>query len=188
MVGVGPYLNLSPSSYKVLICPSDPNPDQRISPNNSTGYGLYPFSYQVNWAMGCSPAGSINPLTANWGGPYYRKKITQVVDTSVKVLLIEADERYTQDGQTAVSQQSGVNASWCNLLADRHDTVYRMKPDWAPDGSHGNVICNSKGKGNVAFCDGHADYLPRSYVHTLAHSMPDPSTDCPRGWTEPTMQ
>lgn len=183
--GVGKYLKLTPSNFKVLICPSDPNPSQR---QDIAGVvrGGYPFSYQVNWALGCRPSGSIAPA-AKWGGPWYREKITQVKNASEKVLLIEADERYATDGQTALSQQQTVVANWCNLLATRHDSIYRKRADWVPDGKNGDNIINSPGKGNAAFCDGHAEYVPRSRVHSRAASMPNPNVDCPTGWKEPTM-
>jgi prepilin-type processing-associated H-X9-DG protein len=82
----------------------------------------------------------------------------------------------------------GTNASWCNLLADRHDSVYRRRPDW-PNGPSGsaNTILNSKAKGNAAFCDGHVEFAPRSLVHSIHNSCPDAEDDYP-GYTNPTMQ
>jgi prepilin-type processing-associated H-X9-DG protein len=184
--GIGPYLSLKPTNTKVMLCPSDPDAQERqnqLLPNH------YPFSYQINWAIGSYPANSINipsPRPAT-GGPYYRAKITQVMNSSEKVLLIEADERYDIDGQSAITQQMGIPASWCNLMADRHDEIFRNKADWAPNGQNGDAICNSAGKGNAGFCDGHAEYVPRSYVHTRKHSMPAPDQDYP-GYTEPSMK
>jgi prepilin-type processing-associated H-X9-DG protein len=182
--GIGPFLHLSPTNVSVLRCPADPNAADRQ--NLSTGY-YYPFSYQLNWAMGCTPYVSIDVPTATYKGPFHRSKLSQVKSSSEKVLIMETDERYVIDGQTAVSQPMGTPASYCNLLADRHDAVNRAKADWKPDGTHGDVIINSAGKGNAAFCDGHAEYVPRSYVHTRQHSMPDPRTDYP-SFTEPTMK
>jgi len=192
LVGIGPYLNLSPTNYKMLVCPSDPTAADRLAQD---GYG---FSYQVNWMMASSPySGTLSSANPKCG-PYSRSKITQIVDSSTKVLLDEADERSVHDGQTALCQQwdNGSNAwpaCWCNLLSDRHDTVFRLKRDALPGVTGTNTIQNSGGKGNVAFCDGHAEYVPRSYAHLIAHSSPDPVHDCVKSgitglWTEPTMQ
>jgi prepilin-type N-terminal cleavage/methylation domain-containing protein/prepilin-type processing-associated H-X9-DG protein len=179
-MGIGPFLGLKTTNTKVMICPTDPDFQDRTDQLLSNHY---PFSYQINWAMGSNP----NPSVTGTGGPLYRQKITQLVGTAEQVLLIEADERYDTDGQSAISQKMGISASWCNLMADRHDEVYRNRVDWPNNGQNGDVICNSRGKGNAGFCDGHAEYLPRSYVHTRRHSMPNPSADYP-GYTEPTMQ
>jgi prepilin-type N-terminal cleavage/methylation domain-containing protein/prepilin-type processing-associated H-X9-DG protein len=192
--GVGPYMRLNTTNYAALICPSDPTAADRLSRSTSTT-PLYPFSYQVNGEM-ASPyyygTTSQNALgfanTTDPKGPYGRSKITEVRNASEKELLIEADERYMVDAQTIISQPSAWPASYCNLLADRHDPIYRRKPDAAPSGG-GNYIQNSGGKGNAAFCDGHVEYLPRSTVHSIHSSCPDAETD----WSgylshEPTMK
>jgi prepilin-type processing-associated H-X9-DG protein len=54
--------------------------------------------------------------------------------------------------------------------------------------SVGNNIQHADAMGNAAFCDGHAEYTTRSYVHLIAHAGPDPVTDCPNSkWVEPGM-
>jgi prepilin-type N-terminal cleavage/methylation domain-containing protein/prepilin-type processing-associated H-X9-DG protein len=187
--GIGPYLSLKPTNTKILICPTDPD---YVDRQNQLLSNHYPFSYQINWAMTSRPAPSIMPGGADAIGPWFRQKIVQVPNTSEKVLLIEADERYDTDGESAISQGyfgagNPIPASWCNLLADRHDETYRTRVDWPNNGQNGDVICNSRGKGNAGFCDGHAEYLPRSYVHTRKHSMPNPLGDYP-AYSEPKMQ
>ncbi len=137
----------------------------------------------MNWFIGCNPAPTLSGLTPSPKG--WRPKLTQVHDTSVKVLLIETDERYVVDGQTALSQPPGIAASWCNLMSDRHDLVHRKMADWKPDGTHGDAIDHASAMGNAAFCDGHAEYVPRSFVHSRLHSVPN-LADFP-GYTEPTM-
>ncbi len=47
--------------------------------------------------------------------------------------------------------------SGTNLLAIRHDRTARL-----PDSGQTQ---NNKCKGNVVFCDGHAEYVPRSLVN-----------------------
>ena len=195
-VGIGPYLHLSATNTAVMICPADPNYQRRQTLVWSSGTYAYPFSYQLNGEMaspfyyGTAQQKTLGlayntPSPAN--GPYGRSKITEVRNAGEKVLFIEADERYLRDGQTLISQPVGTAASWCNLLADRHDSNYRSKQDWAPTGSNGNAICNSRGRGNAAFCDGHVEFAPRSEVHALHYACPDAEDDYP-GYTNPTMQ
>jgi prepilin-type N-terminal cleavage/methylation domain-containing protein/prepilin-type processing-associated H-X9-DG protein len=177
--GIGPYLGLTPLNYAALRCPSDPTADQRLA---AGGYG---FSYEVNWAIGCQPSSSINQ-GSNVQPKGYRGKITQVVDSSTKVLLDDADERDANDGQTALSQPQGTTAYYCNLMSDRHDSVYRQIRDPAT-GNGPDQITNSRASGNAAFCDGHAEYTQRSVVHLRINSLPDPFDDYP-GFTEPAMK
>ena len=58
-----------------------------------------------------------------------------------------------------------------NLLAIRHDRDKRNQPD---NPSASNPVPNGEGKGNVAFCDGHAEYVTRRYCHSKLHSLPNP--------------
>lgn len=173
-VGIGPYLKISPTSYQVLICPSDNTARSRLIDNST-----FPFSYQVNWMMGSS--GNISQL-----GIYREWKINRITDPTGKILLIEGQAENPPDGQTALSQMVGTNAQWCNLLSNRHDPVHRKKRD-PPRTGASDKIYNCKVYGNVAFVDGHAESVPRSYAHLRAHSVPNPQHACPPGWGEPTM-
>lgn len=179
--GIAPYLNIKASNVNVLRCPSDPNADQRQLDTSPTKF--YPFSYQVNWAIGCRPSGSINGAPPRQG---YRKKITDIRNSSQKVLLVDVDERNTNDGQTALSQLPPISASWCNLMANRHDEVNRRKIDPVAGGGT-DTIANSASRGVAGFCDGHAEYAPRSLVHSRRHSMPGFETEFV-GVPEPTMK
>jgi prepilin-type processing-associated H-X9-DG protein len=63
------------------------------------------------------------------------------------------------------------------ILSIRHD-AQRRNPDTVPNASMANpqntieFQVNKDRKGNVAFVDGHADYVPRNYAHTRAHYDP----------------
>lgn len=162
--GIGPYLKLSLSNLNVLRCPSD-NWDVRAS-GFPTAHGTkYPFSYALNWHLAL-PTGTNVPLVS------VKRKITQVKNTSEKILLAEEDERTLDDGNCAMWGPTGNAAPGAvNLLSDRHDAVYRR----LPDEPRGGWIPNSNGKGVVGFCDGHAEYVPRSYAHLKIHLLGDPS-------------
>jgi prepilin-type N-terminal cleavage/methylation domain-containing protein/prepilin-type processing-associated H-X9-DG protein len=164
--GLGPYLHLSPSNVRMLRCPSDPNWDTRL--NNGHDYS---FSYSFNWSLGIYPDPNAPGTNATLFG--YKGKITQVQNSSDKVLIVDEDERWIDDTQCSLSETNSPNAfyGFNNRLAVRHDSVYRNRPD--PFGM-GTIayLPNSKGKGNVGFCDGHADYVPRSYAQAKYHCVP----------------
>jgi prepilin-type processing-associated H-X9-DG protein len=57
-----------------------------------------------------------------------------------------------------------------NLLALRHEWKQRLEAD-AP--TVAKPITNPGARGNVAFCDGHVDYVSRSYAHAKEHAAPN---------------
>ena len=67
------------------------------------------------------------------------------------MLLMEEDAATLDDG-------AGNPLNATNVLAVRHDKTARY-----PD-QKGTPLFNAKCRGNVCFCDGHADYVPRSLV------------------------
>lgn len=160
--GVGPYLQLSPTSTKILLCPSD-RPDFRIRMN---GGDPYPFSYILNnWLCSNSgPAATPSPV------PKCAINLNQIRRGSDTILYIEEDERTVDDGFCTFWTEGG---SWggTNLLAIRHDPETRKLPD-NPTGTL--PVPNQSGRGNVCFCDGHVEYVPRSFCHSKTHGTPDP--------------
>jgi prepilin-type N-terminal cleavage/methylation domain-containing protein len=167
--GIAPYLNLS-KNPQVLICPSDdPKARARYSTNP------YPFSYSVNNLMTSEYSKTKN------SGPYgnvpgYTKliaaKISQVRQTSNKILVYEEDERTIDDGNGSMYCIAGT-LHYLNLLAIRHDisNLKNVQADLTPPDS--GPIPNQDGKGVCGFCDGHADYIPRSLAHSKYYCLPD---------------
>lgn len=175
--GIGPYLKISATNLDVMRCPSDPW--QTRSPGFPTSYSnsQYPFSYAMNWNIGI-PTGANIPGYNIPGFSSYIKKITQVRNSSEKVIVLEQDERQLDDGNCAVWSPpllSGNTYGTYDLLAARHDSVYRRKSDLGPGGVKYNWVPNSAAKGNAGFCDGHAEYVARSYVHSKMHATGNPS-------------
>lgn len=162
--GIGPFLGLSAGNYQVMICPSD---DTSVRWRNAGNVPnpAYPFSYVMNDVM--SIDAPVPP-----GIPYsaLAKKITDVLNPSDKILLIEEDERTIDDGNGSFCN---ISAPYVNLLAIRHDWVKRSSPDLPSDDPDG--VPNRDGFGNAGFCDGHAAYEPRSYVHSVQHWAPNPA-------------
>lgn len=157
--GVAPYLNVSPTNYSVLICPSD-NPAYRVR----GGANGYPFSYTMNWmTTSFSVAPDVMP-----NGKYY-SKITDVPHTSETIMILEEDESTIDDGQSSIWLQS---AEWSlvNLLAVRHD-----RPRYYPDNAVTGLTVNGNLRGNVGFCDGHAEYVTRWFCASKSNAVPVPS-------------
>jgi prepilin-type N-terminal cleavage/methylation domain-containing protein/prepilin-type processing-associated H-X9-DG protein len=136
--GIGPYLNLAnnAASTAVLRCPSDP-----IEFRGQAGPpGKYPFSYSMNYDM---VAGDANPGI----------NINTILRPAEKILLFEEDENTIDDGY-------GVLLNATNMLAIRHDPTRKQ-----PDNTANALTLNKSCRGNVAFGDGHAEYIDRATAH-----------------------
>ena len=167
--GVAKYLQLSQNNLKVMQCPAD-NLDYRPSVNAE---GPYPCSYTLNNFF--RSVDSTNTAFPNIQGV---EKITQVVAASEKVLIIEEDEHTIDDGYATVypypPQANGLagatSSPKTNLLAIRHDASHRTQPETV---TAAIPVPNGKCRGNVGFCDGHAEFAYRNFAHSAAHTVPD---------------
>lgn len=149
--GIGPYLGVSASNFKVLICPSD---DPKLHARTGQVGGVYPFSYSLNQFMNSSAGGIM--------------KIVRVVDSSNKVLIVEEDERTIDDGYATIMAQA--NSAGINLLAARHNRNAVQQDD---NPTTAIPVPNQGVMGNACFCDGHAEYIPRTMCHSTKHVIPD---------------
>ncbi len=171
--GIGPYLGIKTGNTNMLRCPKD---DTYTTRTGYTGENQsYSFSYSVNWNMNGEATDDPNYPTVRGGNvviPDQTLKITQVRDPADKVLVIEEDQRTLDDVNCSVSE---LKRYWGegNRLSMRHDMVYGRKSDpmVITDPSSTPWMPNANGKGNVSFVDGHAAFMPRSYVHTYAHTV-----------------
>jgi prepilin-type N-terminal cleavage/methylation domain-containing protein/prepilin-type processing-associated H-X9-DG protein len=168
--GIGPYLHVTPTNTNMLRCPSD---DTYMTRTGFTGETMsYSFSYSVNFCFdGTSPTDPNYPVNTAIV-PGLRNKITQVYDTSDKVLVVEEDQRTIDDALCSVVETPTYWGDG-NRLSMRHDPVYGKRPDPMAITYPSNTpwMPNANGKGNVGFLDGHAAFLSRSYVHIKAHTM-----------------
>ena len=53
-----------------------------------------------------------------------------------------------------------------------------------PDAANSGGVPNSAKKGNVCFCDGHAEFVQRRYCHAKSHAAPDPNDPAVKGGAE----
>ena len=131
--------------HRLFMCPSD-------DPTLHTA-GSYPYSYTVNESM-CRSTGGVGVVgqPGYHGGGVPTLKITDVVDSTEKILIIDENSSTVDDGCWAPMNYSAASGSPRNLLSNRHD-------------KHGEEPTNANpnaGRGNVAFCDGHVDFIDRA--------------------------
>ena len=162
--GIGKYLNVTPTSYDILICPSD-NVLDRVRNNPEP----FPFSYTMNW-MTCSYSNA----------PKQYPKMNLIRQSSQTILILEEDENTIDDGNASIWMQSG-DWQYVNLLSIRHD--HRRK---SPDNPTTGLTVNGDCRGNVGFCDGHAEYVTRWFCASKTNAVPvpgdfpnDPETEPP---------
>lgn len=182
--GVGRYLGLKPTNVNVLRCPSDTTYDKRLYTRPGTANGEYSFSYVMNYLFSFNgPDNIIYPSDAT---NYPRKqvemymgarKITQIRNSSNKILVYDCDPRRTDDafGRMWDLPTNGVLYDYnIDRLSILHDRVYNKKADPLGNAA-GNVqatfLPNSDGSGNAGFCDGHVEYLTRRQVHSPNYAI-----------------
>ena len=174
------YLS-NPSTGAIMTCPSDDSIYRRITNADGT---TYPYSYVMNSYMSVGtnqnphlpgtvpPTGTVKnnlrfPELAAW-------KLTQVRRTGTKIIVYEIDERAMQDGRGQLQSPPVGNAvvNIIGLVAIRHDRT-RKQPDDVPNAQGPLKLIedqqNKDCKGNVAFVDGHAEYITRLEAHSKDH-------------------
>jgi prepilin-type N-terminal cleavage/methylation domain-containing protein/prepilin-type processing-associated H-X9-DG protein len=154
----------------IMKCPSD-DTEIRAKPQPTVG-GPYKFSYVMNWWI----SGRSNVETAdNLRAGRQCRKLSQVRNSSEKALMYEEDQNTIDDGsgncwRPVPPATDGPPLAGNNLLSLRHDRVNLKE---LPDTSDTNArsVPNKPGRGNVAFCDGHAEFVRRDYLHTKQHTV-----------------
>ena len=158
--GLGKYLKLSPSNYTVMVCPSDQTDFRKSS---------YRYSYVINWMFAMDELHP--PPASTWGmPPIFYGKITQIKQSSDKILMYEEDERTLDDGNGSIWQPPG-DWQYVNLLAIHHDRTAKRDPNEkaALLAGPSYFIPQKDKRGNVLFCDSHVDYVTRQFAHSKSH-------------------
>lgn len=137
-----PYLGTT-VSVSIVLCPSD-----NIS-SHSGFPGGYPYSYSVNWHL--------SPPWYLPAPPYPQLKWTGVTRPSQIILMIDESSETIDDGCWAPEHYF---SDGHNLLSNRHEKDQETSTD------------KNAGRGNVLFCDGHAEFIPRLDSTTLAFFDP----------------
>ena len=179
-------------------------PDDQIAAHpvlNANKYGAYPYSYTMNPYLSCESGNT--SLQPNYEFQYMGSRIakmSRVRHASDCIMMLEESEVTIDDGSTyltdcypgTANQYGGTVGSWAvypggtdssggqttgsDWLAVRHDSTRRTPDDIyiAGKDSPAPIPC-SNSKGNVCFCDGHADYVTRAYAQGVATHHWDPT-------------
>jgi len=92
---------------------------------------------------------------------YFKHSITAIRNSSEKFLVVEEDEQTLDDGNF---NPYLVGTSIENLLATRHD-------HHSGDAT-ASAARSALRHGNVLFCDGHVDFVPRLFTRDPRHYDP----------------
>lgn len=139
---------------EVFRCPSD---DPLIRPRKISA-DPYPYSYTFNLFF-----------ASNGGDPFGRRaRIGAIKNSSEKMILMEEDEISLDDGNfhpTLVGQTIE------NFLGTRHEKPRLL--DWQKWNSRSIAVRPDRAqRGNIAFADGHGDYVARAYTWDVKHYSP----------------
>jgi prepilin-type N-terminal cleavage/methylation domain-containing protein/prepilin-type processing-associated H-X9-DG protein len=173
---------------RVWICPSD-DPAQHQILGSFPGYGSYnyPFSYTMNYfcedALTFDTISSWAPDAATYiGGTLRWSRVRHPSDT---VMMLEESSASINDGCSvivSVSLGGTNNPSKASLstgpdwLSVRHDRQAHVPENTIiGPADYAARIPNAKGRGNVAFCDGHGEYVSRLFVQGIQGHHWDPS-------------
>jgi prepilin-type processing-associated H-X9-DG protein len=151
------------SSESVFRCPSDDIEDRPFA--NASGGGKCKFSYVLNNRMTSFAESYIgsNPEKLIAG------KITHVRRSAEKIMV------YEEDPNNKLDDLAGNIYNGTNTIAIRHDL---KRGNTVPDGPDVNL----NKRGNVLFCDGHADFIPRMLINP-----PNASTNVKNKYVDPLL-
>ena len=145
---------------EVFRCPSDNLPQR---PNTGSGKPPYRYSYSMNdyVANPNSFAPTIKRSDFTWTG-----KLGSIRNQSEKILFICEDEKTLDDGVYRPNPANWGTGS-VNAVASRHMTQIKKATGatWKGDGTK-----TEDARGNVSFCDGHAEFFGRKDATRQKHT------------------
>lgn len=167
-IGVGPFLQVSATNYKILLCPSDVVTTHK-------GSTPYPLSYVMNWYL----VGNSNAQPS----VEIAKRQSKVERAAECIWYFEESATTIDDGNGSIMQPPSA-FNWINLLSAVHSPKSVTQSDGTGAGSVPSPLPNADVQGNVAFVDGHAEPVTRRFAHSMAHAFPMPGA-APAGQTNP---
>jgi prepilin-type processing-associated H-X9-DG protein len=138
-------------------------------PLDLDGYGrelVYPYSYTLNAQKPTTRAGIASKWDAGWV-PY---RITRVVRAATKIMLAEEPTHDFSSGYVDEPSGDPMAATYQHTVDDG-----RWQPDNVPNASEGNnsITTRHRGKGEVNFCDGHAEAKDWKFAIQGINNNPD---------------
>jgi prepilin-type N-terminal cleavage/methylation domain-containing protein/prepilin-type processing-associated H-X9-DG protein len=176
---IAKYLGKS-FSRALFTCPSD-DPESHKKLTAALGGLRYRYSYTMNDMLSCR-LNAFDPTSFTYFG---RKlaKASSVRGAAAVVMLMEESPLTLNDGDSAIVGIGGSAGAWTftpgghsagtgtsrpngDWLSAVHDRRVRQ-PDYNYEAARDKAnVPSSAARGNVAFCDGHAEYVTREYVHS----------------------
>jgi prepilin-type N-terminal cleavage/methylation domain-containing protein/prepilin-type processing-associated H-X9-DG protein len=178
-VGRTTVTDFNESRQRVLRCPSDPLWDHPAAVYSNDHDGNYYYSYTLNDLMQSLDPNSPNdanflPLNEQGGRYAVAGKLTNVRHPALKILLVDEATATIDDG---AFDPTGAT----ELLSIRHDHT-AVQPADTPTGfillNGVWTVRNGECRGNVAFCDGHADFVTRNYVNQPNYKLTSQLATC----------
>ena len=186
---IAPYLG-RPVNPGVLRCPSDPWENRQNQASNVVG--MPPYAYLCSYTM--------NRFVGSYGPGSSR--LQRVRNSSDKIMFVEEDLRTMEDGMwldeeriravvvdgtpagaaglewpdDAGAAAAAVGPIFWEPISARHDLPGRAGDDMPDEGY--TVLTTPRQvfmdrRGNVAFVDGHVDYVTRSFTRDRRHILPE---------------
>jgi prepilin-type N-terminal cleavage/methylation domain-containing protein/prepilin-type processing-associated H-X9-DG protein len=153
---IAPYLMGKQWTPEVLRCPSD---DIENRPNTPSGFDPYTYSYVMNGYLESRPEAGA------------KVKITQVRNSTRKIVAAEEDYASINDGYWAPGSGDVTKAEARDFLSIRHERK-KAEVDVFGQSIPMNQTKNAEKRGNAAFCDGHAEYISRIEAHSAGRIVP----------------
>jgi prepilin-type processing-associated H-X9-DG protein len=171
---------ISASLDEIFRCPSDTLENR--PPGTSTK--AYRYSYSMNDLFLPGTGGAAQPadVTAytvptpapskgQRNGFVFNGKISSIRTPSQYVLLICQDEQNMDDGVFKPNSAKWIADQAGDQVAARHENKFKSQKTVTGTGT------NTNARGNVGFCDGHAEFLSRKEAISQrysGHPLPDP--------------
>jgi prepilin-type N-terminal cleavage/methylation domain-containing protein/prepilin-type processing-associated H-X9-DG protein len=153
---IAPYLSGSSGFLdQVFRCPSD-DPLSHVA-------GTYIYSYSMNGYLDPRGIQSVD-------GVAVRVKLGTIRNSAEKIMVVDESNQTVNDGHFDPGTYSAKTNTYTinqDRLSIRHDFGGK-EGDVVVTG----VVSNPQFRGNVCFCDGHGEFIPRIDVHSAAHAVP----------------
>jgi prepilin-type N-terminal cleavage/methylation domain-containing protein/prepilin-type processing-associated H-X9-DG protein len=143
--------DIAPGLEAIFRCPSD----ELLSRPNATSTGAYRYSYSMNdYVMNPDSFGSFK---GERFGFRFTGKLSSIKRASDTILMLCEDEKTLDDGVFRANPANW-NVGSVNALASRHEARSKKARggNWQGDGA-----TTQDARGNVAFVDGHGEFLER---------------------------
>jgi prepilin-type N-terminal cleavage/methylation domain-containing protein/prepilin-type processing-associated H-X9-DG protein len=197
---IAKYISLTAATTNMLRCPSDnveAHPGYAAGTSYPYSYVMNCFIAGSSSASSSGFAAKFTPYAGGPGSPAVSgtlcNSLHKVKNPSQKVLMYEQSEMTIDDGDGcpwygASTPPSSSNPYWSGcaggneLLAPNHDLsnfkVQSSDPLKEDTSNQGNyqppqacAVPFLDVRGNVVFCDGHVDFVPRSFLHLPEHTI-----------------